>query len=63
MFERPFISIEIVGSHGIIILPWFTYGRVIDALVVYEKSKNIEIMKTLSKVEKSIVCLNILSFL
>jgi hypothetical protein len=38
-------------------------GRIEDALTVYEKIKNIGIMETLSKVEKNMVCLNIVSFL
>jgi hypothetical protein len=40
-----------------------TYSRIRDALVVYEKLKNTETMKTLSKVEKIMVYLNVISFL
>ncbi len=60
--ERSFIFIEIIGFHGNYYFTLITYGRVYDALTVYEKIKNIGIMKTLSKVEKNMVYLNILSF-
>jgi hypothetical protein len=40
-----------------------TYGRALGALSVYEKLKNTVTMKTLSKVEKSMRYLNILSYL
>jgi 1,4-dihydroxy-2-naphthoate octaprenyltransferase len=41
-----------------------TYGRAKGAYDVYEKkTKNTNTMKTLSKVEKSMVCLNVLSYL
>ncbi len=63
MFERPFISIENIGLHGNNYFVLITYGRAEGALTVYEKTKNIGIMKTLSKVEKNMVCLNIISFL
>ncbi len=60
--ERSFIFIEIIGFHGNNYFVLITYGRAEGALTVYEKIKNIGIMKTLSNVEKNMVYLNILSF-
>ncbi len=54
MFERSFISIENIGSYGIIIFTPITYGRIRDALGVYEKNKkylyHVQSFQTLRKV-------------
>jgi hypothetical protein len=54
MFERSFISIEIIGFHGNNYFTLITYGRIIDALVVYEKIKKYQdheqLFQTLRKV-------------
>ncbi len=63
IFERSFISMEINGSHGIIILPWL-HMVAQRALLLYmkKKSKISRSCTIISKVEKSTVYLNVLSF-
>ncbi len=39
MFGRSFISMENIGFHGNNYFTLITYGRIMDALVVYEKIK------------------------